>query len=568
MQAAYGATTQVHTGLEVLNRSLVGAQYGSGRMGMALMQLGYIADDIQYSFSAIVNNIAPLTLNFAMAAGASAAMGASIAAGAQIAGVAIYQLVVHWDQLMDAMGMGTVRSEADEMEYLASKTSKTADEQKRLNDLKRESAEIDKMMAGKSELEAKSESATQTAFNEADPEKILKGIAETLVSQGKGARLTPEEEANIRDPHPIASAAGGLVPFGKSVVDSLLKPSDAQADATIQGKNDAENIRRAKDLMRRAKSGKDPSARQELESLVNANPGAFPKGFLDQLKNAEGGKTNKDIEHEESQSIDEADREFEASNRAWESYLKRRQRWIDAQAKELAKSSLGMSAIAGSLTDAQVADQMKASGVNAGRVAGTAEDVAKALRKDAEDRIQANASAKGLTRDQSIADLQAQDRERRKHEAEQRQRKLAAQAEETLPGVGDAAERGLIAGAAARGGGPGAAADVKAAIVAKLKAMGVDPQAANEQADAVLGGAKKKANDKIANAGMENEEEQQPREKEKHNEVFNASDLAARIQNSVGAEQDVPKKQLDVAQQQLKFLAMIANMKGIPLRFN
>jgi hypothetical protein len=59
-----------------------------------------------------------------------------------IAAIAAYQLYEHWDQLATLFGQGRVKTQAEEMDELSKKTSKTADETARLLKLEQERAHI------------------------------------------------------------------------------------------------------------------------------------------------------------------------------------------------------------------------------------------------------------------------------------------------------------------------------------------------------------------------------------------------------------------------------------------
>jgi len=96
MKAANAALMGNVSAIDLLNAKMQQGASGAGRMGMALMQLGYITDDLQYGFSSIVNNIGPLILNLSGNAG--------LAAAAQMAAVAANLLYQRWDEVKEAFG--------------------------------------------------------------------------------------------------------------------------------------------------------------------------------------------------------------------------------------------------------------------------------------------------------------------------------------------------------------------------------------------------------------------------------------------------------------------------------
>jgi hypothetical protein len=96
MQLAYRALGSAHNPLDIFNQGANQAAGGAKNLGMAMMQLGYIVDDIRYGFSAVVNNIGPLVLSLTGNAG--------VAAAAQVAGVAAYELATHWQSVQEYFG--------------------------------------------------------------------------------------------------------------------------------------------------------------------------------------------------------------------------------------------------------------------------------------------------------------------------------------------------------------------------------------------------------------------------------------------------------------------------------
>lgn len=69
---------------------------GSSKAAMGLLHLGYIVDDIQYGFKAVVNNIPQLVMGFGGGMGLAGAIG--------IVGVAVSQLINHWDEISGKLG--------------------------------------------------------------------------------------------------------------------------------------------------------------------------------------------------------------------------------------------------------------------------------------------------------------------------------------------------------------------------------------------------------------------------------------------------------------------------------
>ncbi len=72
-------------------------------LGQSMMSVGYIADDIQYGFRSIVNNIQPMAMQVSQAFGASTTAAMAFGGVLSIVAVGVNQLINHWGDLMDAM---------------------------------------------------------------------------------------------------------------------------------------------------------------------------------------------------------------------------------------------------------------------------------------------------------------------------------------------------------------------------------------------------------------------------------------------------------------------------------
>jgi|GEM_PF-4188423 len=268
MEAAYGATRTLNTGLEILNKKANGMVGATSRMGQGLMQLGYIADDIQYGFSGIVNNIAPLAYGLGGSAG--------LAAGLQITAVAAHQLYVHLDDLKDALGVSGVRTEAEEMERLAKATSRTAEETEKLNRYKEKQSEIAQMMGGQSQQTGEVAKAVQDVFSETGVDRVSGALAAKMM-----APITPEQQAEIDAAQAKVDAAKAGVGESVEMVGldgnsySMKLPADpASAEeklekvrGKIQKDRDKEAGDRAVELMRQALQA-GPEGEQARQSIM------------------------------------------------------------------------------------------------------------------------------------------------------------------------------------------------------------------------------------------------------------------------------------------------------------
>lgn len=259
------------------NSAKVASNTMANGWALAGMQFGYMVDDIQYGFQSIVNNVAPLTQSLALGMGQSAAAANAWGAGVQIAAVGAYQLYRHWDDFLALLEIPTVRTEAEEMEALGDKTRKTADETDRLNKYKREQARIQAILDRRPEGEEKSNKATLDAIVEADSERVLKGIMDTLGGEGRLKRIDSETEKILKEEEEMVAIAEK--DYGKdSMVAEATRKTARDHRKEEQDKVDKENLAYAKKIM------VDPAKRDTLIALAEKHPTAFPDGLAGNLR--------------------------------------------------------------------------------------------------------------------------------------------------------------------------------------------------------------------------------------------------------------------------------------------
>lgn len=269
MMTATSAVQQQSSALKTAGnsaRDAYAAMARSNAAGMALMQLGFAIDDIQYGFRSVVNNIAPFTYSISTALGASAGKAMALASGVQIIGVLAYQAYQNWDLLMDAMGMGKVRTEAEEMDELAKKTGKTADETARLNKYKKEQLEIQNLMESQTKAEKDQERAVKEVLTEAGGDTVVGKLAQAIQAGGQGAKISPAEQKaldKIKAP---------------SYIMAPDDPRQAAVQAQYQAKMDQINkrindadIKRAQQLAVKAQN--DPAALKSMIAKLSRVPG-------------------------------------------------------------------------------------------------------------------------------------------------------------------------------------------------------------------------------------------------------------------------------------------------------
>jgi hypothetical protein len=251
-----------------------------------MMQAGYAADDLQYGFKGIANNIQPILQSIPALA--------SLAGPISIAAIAVYQLYEHWDQIQGLLGMGipqpalkgpellaaNLKKATEEMEALQKKTTLAWWEITKLGELKIDIARMTKDQEAQSAVDSASkgtseaEKAVGGGFAKAMAEsggknaqdELLNRLKDTkdgkglVYNEAKGRMDTPENAA--RD---MSAAALGGDKISRDAIAKLLEngsrfkaniskfsPEQAQADkdraAEKKGEDDAilESEREAK----------------------------------------------------------------------------------------------------------------------------------------------------------------------------------------------------------------------------------------------------------------------------------------------------------------------------------
>lgn len=300
------ASSTFASGVKRAEAALSGSADNSKRVGQALTQLGYTLDDLQSGFRGVSNNIQPLLSGFGASGGLAGAL--------SIAAIAAYQLYSHWDDLMDAFGMGRVRTQAEEMDALAKKTGKTADETERLLKYQRQQGIVDTQRKGLTSAETAQEKAVNAAVAEGGGDDVVKGLARIKQLNDPRTKRIDDEEAKYEA---YVTGTGGQV--SQATRDRFRKRRDAIAE---------QQDREARAEL--AKAAMDPGALQGLIGKVTSNPGAFgPKagalaaGLLQATPEFQAGEAEnqkigrkadearKDAERERAEKDAEQDYEYE-----------------------------------------------------------------------------------------------------------------------------------------------------------------------------------------------------------------------------------------------------------------
>lgn len=156
-QGVTASTNQAVEATQRLDTSMIKASGAVGRrggFGMAVLEGSRALEDLQYGIGGVVNNIPGLVL----------AMGGTmgIAGVVSVVSVGVNQLVKHWDDLRKMFVGPEVETAAEHLERLEKATKRTAEETAELNRLKKEQADLDRILS----LPSEQEEARKKAFTE------------------------------------------------------------------------------------------------------------------------------------------------------------------------------------------------------------------------------------------------------------------------------------------------------------------------------------------------------------------------------------------------------------------
>lgn len=260
-----------------------GVQKSSVQAGMAMLQMGYFVDDLQYGLRGVVNNIPNLI--------ASLGLGAGLAGVVGIAAVAVSQLVSHWEQLAGAFGASTTQTEAERMEALAKATARTVDETATLAQYKREQAAGESLLTDLPKAKREEAQRVHEAMVEAGGPELVKAFARRQeVSAGDREALVQQAEAERRGRE---RARGILETFTsgeqwanqwQTIKRNLgIETKQQQVAGLARGiQIDYEQFAR-RDL---ARAETDPAWRGKMLAQIDADPAAFPAGAAAKIRAA------------------------------------------------------------------------------------------------------------------------------------------------------------------------------------------------------------------------------------------------------------------------------------------
>jgi hypothetical protein len=261
LESKLGITAAAATNL---GAGLKQATSGMTSFGSRMLIVGQFVDDMQYGLRAVVNQIPQA----AMAFGA----GAGLAGVLSVAAVAANQLVNRWDDVTAAFGRSKTLTQAEEMDKLAKATSRTADEQERLNRFTRENATTKQQSERRPAVEGEIGKAVAGEVGELGADELRTRIRRNML-----AALPPPTEAAIQKElsnHIRRTPVGGI--------------GEAELRAAREASIRAINDRRAKEmtdaaerLLSNAESGPGMIGEEARGRLSRMFPGIEGRVFRD-----------------------------------------------------------------------------------------------------------------------------------------------------------------------------------------------------------------------------------------------------------------------------------------------
>ncbi len=225
----------------------------AGTAGRGLAQLSYAIDDIQYGFNAIVNNIPQIVMGFGAGAGVAGAVG--------IAAVAVNQLIKHWGELSDIAQSAWAGGSIDQLQKLREGAEEAA-------------KAFDKLIKEHNKATEETLKFRHEGIVEGGAGKILEALtAGIAMDPGMRAELSPQDERDRKDKIAMAKRLANeqdrisqLAKIEENYGGGLMKKNRDKAVMMLYGiEND------------------DKVALARARSMVQANPGAFPKDFIQKL---------------------------------------------------------------------------------------------------------------------------------------------------------------------------------------------------------------------------------------------------------------------------------------------
>ncbi len=309
MQSAYATLGAKGNALDILDAKMGAGAGKATAFSMALMQLGSAADDAQYGFRGVLNNIPSIVSGLAQVAGASPAMAMGIAGGASIAATAIYQLINHWDEVKQVFGMPVFTDAIKELALLTEATDQATEAEKKRKEM-REQMEKNKAMREEATPEAETAArARKEAIKKGGNEAVMAGIEMSdLVSGALDEKETMAAQSKAYAALPILAqplARMGLMNSG--IAQQYLAAEEQEIKMAMAAKRKFQ----AESLVEEATSTRPGSevAAQKIAAEMMARPNNF-KAVNDPAKVASALVTETEMNARNARK-DEEDRQRE-----------------------------------------------------------------------------------------------------------------------------------------------------------------------------------------------------------------------------------------------------------------
>jgi hypothetical protein len=313
-----------------------------GNLGMGVLMVSQAVEDVQYGFSAIVNNIPMI----AMAAGATAGWAGAIS----IAAVGINVLANNLGKISGAFGMSPIKTAAEEMEELSKKTKLTADEAERLYKFNNLDAKTKELQGYRPEKEQRVNAAATHAIGEAGNTKMVEAVQATarniIDAQGDVPKIVERInflKGEIPKLRKSMQEAGSLEE--KSPFADMLADYEKELEGLTSGnQSDLMQARRrvAGDKLSQAATSGDTggAALKELIEMVRKDPSKFGTSGDREIAGEQGRKILHALEESTPEGMKKKAVRDEAAERGIAEANEEIDR-IEAQDRAKASSTIG-----------------------------------------------------------------------------------------------------------------------------------------------------------------------------------------------------------------------------------
>jgi hypothetical protein len=543
--ASDAATRAAAGNLSDLQKQLDKAGTSAKGAGQMLTQLGYVADDVQYGFKGIANNIQPLLSAIPALAG--------LAAPISIAAIAAYQLYEHWDQLAGLFGKGKTKTEADEMDELGKATKRTADEEERYQKLKERKTHRDAQDKPADEVSERKK-AIDDAVRNGPKEGVDQGLdlhfkkQIQLMAEASPEHADAEEAVKNRG---RGSSEFEKASFNKKADKGQEKLNELYAKARERFRNDLgnddqkANVKKLTDLALKNPNDFGPGGRKFGEALkeasktpeekANEKDADAAKAEADKVNSDDADKEDKkrveERDEDERQEKEEKKRKEDSDSKLVQFQEQGRHKMEEEAAGQLGGGHLGKLAATGKMTDADVLGGLRGLGYSDDTAGEIYQGVQDHLDRKGTNEARARAGKDGVGMDEARRRIQGdQDREDR-----DRAKGLAEAG-------GDAIGAHLKAGGNLQGG--------QAALFEQLR-----DKFGDAQAKLLVGAATDRG------VGQQADEAFQ-KQHNRPSQVINSAGLADSIQSGIGGDQDNGKQTVEQLKKANENLERMINQAG------